>query len=157
MGDDETAPIADPPASGQWRSQLVAAGITRDHTWSTDAGTTDRRPFKRRAAPAPVSGQTGTGQNARAAKRLRRSANQASKRGGGGLDRGRDTSGVNAGAVSKQQFPSTSADECSAEHEHEPEYDNDGDQQPDDADEGGSGRAIEADSDAEGDEGAMLW
>ena len=120
MGDDEATSVSTSSSSGQRRSQLDAEGITRDHTWrTTDTGTAHGRPFKRRATPAPIAGQTGTGQNARAAKRLRRCAQQASKRSGGGFDRSRDSDGIDSGAIPEQHLTFTNEDERSAGGSHE--------------------------------------
>ena len=102
MGGSQATQLA--PACCECRSRRLRTGTSRTRYASTDNYEEDHgRPFKRRATPDPNPSQGGSGQNARTAKRPRRSAKQASERSGGGPHRRRDTDGLNSGTIPEQQ------------------------------------------------------
>ena len=129
LGSDEATPLPAPPPRPQRRPQRLrprtrwrcrryrSRGNRHRQPARTTHARSHRRPFKRRAAPAPVSGQARSGQDARTARRLRRSATKASQRCGGGAHHhdcrrpGQHPGCVDAGAVPEQLGESAPEDE----------------------------------------------
>ena len=114
LGSHETTPITTPSPCSKRSSQLLGTSTwrRRRHSSRTESTRSNCRPFKRRAAPAPLAGEAGSGQDARQARRLRRSANKASKRSGGGPYGRRDTDGLDTSAVPEQHCELGQPDEC---------------------------------------------
>lgn len=76
-------------AASQRPSQLLCPGAPCAATPDESEARCDGGSFKRRAAPAPFSGEARSGEGARTAKRLRRDATETPERGNGSGDAGR--------------------------------------------------------------------
>lgn len=101
LGGNEATSFATPPTCSECTTQRISTSSRWRSGYASGAPDTRNpcHPFKRPAAPAPISRKAGGGQDARTARRLRRSATKASKRSGGGPGRSSDAAGFNSSTV----------------------------------------------------------
>lgn len=111
LGGDETTLLTTPSARSESATSFGLSQGACGDGYAARATDTSSSPDKKRAAPAPVACQTGSRQTARGARRIRRCASKANKRGGRGTHRDGDTDSIEHSPVPELDGRSPSSDQ----------------------------------------------